>query len=142
MNRGDASGPCPRCGGPTECYDYDEAPWGARGNYAFSCEKCGEFRCVEQDPTADQTPMEHIFRNDGPVKVEDIQFSDKAISGPVDICIGQGFKPGELIELTTIKTRLPVGTVVCNEAKRCHRCGRLESICDSHLYGDCIDYRR
>lgn len=141
MNIGDDSGPCPRCKGPTTCHDYDEAPWGYRGNYTYSCEKCGEFTAVTQDVT-DPTPPKYIYHYDNLVKAEDTQLSDKAMPGVVDICIGQGFEPGELIELTTIKPRLPASAIVCSEARRCRRCGRLESICDSHLYGDCIDYRR
>ncbi len=63
MDRGESSGPCPRCKGPTEVVDYDEAPWGARGNYSFSCKTCGMFGERAQDP-ANPTPVEYIFYND------------------------------------------------------------------------------
>lgn len=156
MNRDDDAGPCPRCGGPSKCVDYDEAPWGARGNYTYGCEKCGEFYEVPQEVTAEPTPLEYRFRNDtctagpGPAGV---QFSDKAIPGAVDVVIRviEGFQPGELHlrEFTSIKTRLPAGAKVLSEMpsspdepKRCQRCGRLTETCDSGLYGDCVDYRR
>jgi hypothetical protein len=121
MNRDDDSGPCPRCGGPSKCVDYDEAPWGARGNYTYGCEKCGEFYEVPQDVTK-QTPLEYRFRNDvdasgpGPAGV---QFSDKAIPSAVAVTIRivEGFQPGELHlrEFTSIKTKLPAGAKVLSE---------------------------
>jgi hypothetical protein len=63
MNRGEDSGPCPRCKGPTVLFDYDEAPWGARGNYSYSCKTCGTFGEKPQDPE-NPTPFEYIFYND------------------------------------------------------------------------------
>lgn len=151
MNRGDDSGPCPRCNGPTECYDYDETPWGARGNYSFSCKNCGEFREVDPDSS---TSVTHIFRNDAQLPVRaDVAFSDQALPAAVDMVLRvvDGFELGKLHihEFTSIKTRLPTGATVLSEMsskpeepKRCQRCGRLEETCDSGLYGDCIDYQR
>jgi len=147
MNRGDASGPCPRCGGPTECYDYDEAPWGARGSYTFSCVKCGMFGEKKQDPNLPATPTEYVFYNDGLNAFK----GSGALPAPVGavIRIHEGFEPGKLHvhEFTPTKIKLPAGATVLSEMmaplpKRCLRCGRLTETCDSGLYGDCIDYRR
>lgn len=42
-NIGDDAGECPQCSGPTKVSNYDEAPWGFRGNYSYECAKCGRF---------------------------------------------------------------------------------------------------
>lgn len=128
MNRGEDSGPCPLCKAPTKVVEYDETPWGARGNYIFSCEKCGEFRDVIKDPS-DPTPVWYIFQDpasqlryrvanstDEELRVfwgrlrnipdDEIPFSDEACPAPVDL-VAQGFVPGEVVRnLRTIKPRL------------------------------------
>lgn len=106
MNRGDASDPCPRCKGPTTVFDYDEAPWGARGNYSFECKTCGEFRDVARGIEAPT----YIFRND-PAAPE-IQMSDKALPAPVDVGISvmKGFEPGKFVEHFIGKRRRPLPT--------------------------------
>jgi|SRR6478609_3137602 len=143
MDRGDDAGPCPLCEAPTKVVEYDEAPWGARGNYIFSCEKCGEYRDVIKDPAA-PAPVTYIFQDPAselryrvanatdeelrklwdklsnlPEEPPDIQFSDKAIPAPVDMVINvvDGFIPGKLHihEFTSIKTRLPAGATLLSE---------------------------
>lgn len=178
---GDDSGPCPRCKGPTKVVSYDEAPWGVRGHYSYSCEKCGEFGFEFRDAVDDPRPAQWVFMTDAtppaPDEVAQGRAAGKSASF-LELIVRPitGFKPGVIatefarrgavnmvvleeqavrgalnykddsvivVESVPVKFEKAVEDPVLVEIpRRCHRCGRLESICDSGLYGDCVDYRR